>query len=214
MSTRKYVVMAVLEENKIGEITPEMEDFRGMLRSVHSRNLVRYRDHFQFGWTGEPGLANSVAMETLALPNLIVINSTTFQHYLPDDDPVELTAEAIQIFLDGVLDNTVPVYGGSTYSVRWVISSSLLFPLIDPRGRTLYYTCCPSVPTFQNRPKTKIFTAGWACGLALWIIDDSCLVPLFVVTAMYCMHHTWPNGLMRNLLPSNINAYCFIKHGK
>ena len=47
MSTRKYVVMAVLEENKIGELTPEMEEFRYMLKFVVERNKERYRDHFQ-----------------------------------------------------------------------------------------------------------------------------------------------------------------------
>jgi hypothetical protein len=34
MSTGKYVAMAVLEENKIGEMTPDMEEFRDMLKSV------------------------------------------------------------------------------------------------------------------------------------------------------------------------------------
>jgi hypothetical protein len=73
------VVIAVLEENKIGELTPEMEEFRDMVRSVIERNRDRYHDHFQFGWTGTPDLANSVAMETLSLPNLLVVNSSSFQ---------------------------------------------------------------------------------------------------------------------------------------
>lgn len=47
MSTKKYVVIAVLEENKIGELTPEMEEFRDMLKLVVHRNQDRYRDHFQ-----------------------------------------------------------------------------------------------------------------------------------------------------------------------
>lgn len=111
--------MAVLEENKIGKLTPDMEDFRSMLQLVLERNLDRYRPHFQFGWTGAPDLANSVAMETLSLPNLLVINTTTYQHYLPYDDPTHLTAEAIQIFLDDILEGNAPVYGGSSYSVRW-----------------------------------------------------------------------------------------------
>ena len=37
------------------------------------------RKHFQFGWTGSTDIANSVAMETLALPNLLVINATSYQ---------------------------------------------------------------------------------------------------------------------------------------
>jgi len=121
LSTKKLVVIAVLEENKIGELTPEMEEFRDMLHSVIQRDEDgerKYRVKFQFGYTGTPELANSVAMETLSLPNLIVVNSTTYQHHLPDDDPSQLTPEAIKIFLDEVLDGSAPVYGGSTYTMR------------------------------------------------------------------------------------------------
>lgn len=80
--------------------------------------FFRYRDKFQFGWTGTPELANSVAMEQLSLPNLLVVNSSSFQHHLPDDDPTQLTPEAIQLFLDQVLAGEAPVYGGSSYTVR------------------------------------------------------------------------------------------------
>jgi len=118
LSTRKLLVMAVLEENRIGQLTPDMEEFRGMVKAVQERNIERYRQHFQFGWTGSIDIANSVAMDTLALPNLLVINTTTYQHYLPYDEPAHLTIEAIQIFLDDILEGTAPVYGGSSYSVR------------------------------------------------------------------------------------------------
>jgi thioredoxin domain-containing protein 10 len=110
--------MAVLEENRIGQLTPDMEEFRGMVKAVLERNIDRYRQHFQFGWTGSTDIANSVAMETLALPNLLVVNASSYQHYLPYDEPAHLTIEAIQIFLDDILEGTAPVYGGSSYSVR------------------------------------------------------------------------------------------------
>ena len=67
MSTKKLLVMAVLEENKLGEITPDMEAFRAMLHSVMDNHIDRYRPHYQFGWTGSPDLANSVAMDTLSV---------------------------------------------------------------------------------------------------------------------------------------------------
>ena len=118
MSTKKLLVMAVLQENRIGQLTPEMEEFREMLKMVLELNIDKYRPHFQFGWTGAPDLANSVAMQTLTLPNLLVVNTTTYQHYLPQDEPVHLTAEAVQLFLDDVLDGSAKVYGGSSYFVR------------------------------------------------------------------------------------------------
>lgn len=118
MSTNKWVVMAVLEENKLLEVSPEQEQFRDMLRGVIEENRERYHKHFQFGWTGSPDLANSVAMETLDLPNLLVINSTTYQHHLPDDHPAHLTSEAIKIFLDSIIAGEAPSYGGSSWLVR------------------------------------------------------------------------------------------------
>jgi len=119
MSTKKLLVMAVLQENKIGQLSQqtEMESFRQMLKAVLEANIDKYRPHFQFGWTGNPDLANSVAMQTLSLPNLLVVNTTSYQHYLPDDDPSQLTAEAVMIFLDQVLEGSAKVYGGSSYFV-------------------------------------------------------------------------------------------------
>lgn len=116
LSVQKYLVLAVLSENKIGELTPEMEEFRDMLAAVSAQ--PRFAAQFQFGWTGTPELANSVAMETLSIPHLLVVNATSYQHHLPDDDPTQLTEEAIAIFLDGVREGTVPTYGGSSYTVR------------------------------------------------------------------------------------------------
>merc|ERR1719351_482586 len=110
MATNKFVVMAVVDENKLEQISPEMELFKEMVRQVVVNNQEKYLKHFQFGWTGSPDLANSVAMETLSLPNLIVINSTTYQHHLPED--------AIKIFLDSILAGEAPSYGGSGMLVR------------------------------------------------------------------------------------------------
>ena len=65
--------MAVLEENKLGEITPDMEAFRAMLHSVMENHIDRYRPHYQFGWTGSPDLANSVAMDALSVSTILRI---------------------------------------------------------------------------------------------------------------------------------------------
>ena len=81
MSTKKLLVMAVVEENKLGELTPDHEAFKSMLSTVLETNIDKYRHHFQFGWTGSPDLANSVAMDTLSvkvkffMDRIIVCNS-------------------------------------------------------------------------------------------------------------------------------------------
>ena len=53
----------------LGELTPDMENFRSMIHMVMENHLDRYRPHFQFGWTGSPDIANSVAMDTLSVIN-------------------------------------------------------------------------------------------------------------------------------------------------
>lgn len=118
MSTKKLLVMAVLEENKLGELAPDHEAFRSMLNTVLEMHIDKYRQHFQFGWTGSPDLANSVAMDTLSLPHLIVVNTSSYQHFLPNDEPIKMTPEAISLFIDSILEGEAPVYGGSSYTVR------------------------------------------------------------------------------------------------
>ena len=47
-----------------------------------------------------------------------MINTTSYQHHLPEDAPLQLTEEAIKIFLDSVLAGEAPSYGGSSWLVR------------------------------------------------------------------------------------------------
>jgi thioredoxin domain-containing protein 10 len=57
-------------------------------------------------------------MDTLGTPHLLVYNSTTNEHHLPDDDPLEMTPESIEIFLESVYNQSARVYGGDHLSVR------------------------------------------------------------------------------------------------
>ena len=53
------------------------------------------------------------------LPNLIVVNTSSYQHFLPNDEPIKMTPEAIALFIDSILEGEAPVYGGSSYTVRY-----------------------------------------------------------------------------------------------
>lgn len=64
---------------------------------------------FQFGWIGSPDLANSIAIMKVPLPYLLVLNSTNNYHHIPDDEPRQLTPEAIVIFLESILNQTAKV---------------------------------------------------------------------------------------------------------
>lgn len=48
-------------------------------------------------------------MMVVPLPSLIVINSTTNHHYLPEDEPEKLTSQAIELFLEQIRNENAPV---------------------------------------------------------------------------------------------------------
>jgi len=51
---------------------------------------------------GSPDIAHSIVMDSLPTPHLLVLNATTSEHHIPDDDPMQLTAEAIHLFLESI----------------------------------------------------------------------------------------------------------------
>ena len=50
-----------------------------------------------------------MAMMVVPLPSLIVINSTTNHHYIPEDEPEKLTPHVIELFLEQIQNESVPV---------------------------------------------------------------------------------------------------------
>ncbi|XP_059053965.1 protein disulfide-isomerase TMX3-like [Achroia grisella] len=118
MDTEKYIVIAVVSENKLSEITQTERDFKDMIEGIIKKRKRELHHRFQFGWLGNPELANSIAMSELTVPHLLVLNSTTSHHHIPDDDPVLMTPEAVSIFLDQIHDQTAPAYGGNSWPVR------------------------------------------------------------------------------------------------
>ena len=81
------------------------------------------------------------------------------------------------------------------------LTSVCLFLYFDPLGQhtvtagkdNCFRTCCPSVrPHFSKSSETKkvktMFAAGETVGLAEWIIDDTCLVPLYVCSPTFAIY--------------------------
>lgn len=118
MNVKKYIVIAIVSENKLNEITQTERDFKDMIESIIKKKKRHLHDRFQFGWMGTPELANSIAMSELTVPNLLVLNSTTGHHHIPDDDPVLMTPEAVSIFLDQIHNQAAPTYGGNSWPVH------------------------------------------------------------------------------------------------
>ena len=142
--TNKNLVLAVVEENQLEEVPPDMLEFKDMVESVIKKKRQKYHElvsinkiiqllrnrklilvwffsHFQFGWVASPELVNSIAMMVVPLPSLIVINSTTNHHYIPEDEPEKLTPHVIELFLEQIQSENVPVI------LRLHLSMSLIY---------------------------------------------------------------------------------------
>ncbi|XP_065213681.1 protein disulfide-isomerase TMX3 [Planococcus citri] len=117
METNKFLVLAIVEENKVQEIPDHMKEFKNMVESVIKNYRDRFHRTFQFGWVGTPDLANSIAMMKVPLPYLLVLNSTTNHHHIPEDEPTQLTPEAITIFLDSIQNQSAKTYGGNHFFI-------------------------------------------------------------------------------------------------
>lgn len=109
LQTKKYIVLVVVEDNKLQQIPKEMFEFKNIMESIIRNNRDKYHKYFQFGWTNNPELANHIAMEVLTLPSLMVLNSTTLHHHVPEDDPTQMTEESIDLFLQKILNQSAPV---------------------------------------------------------------------------------------------------------
>lgn len=118
LQTGKFIVLVIVEENQVKHIPPEMLEFRNKVESVIRKKRDVYHKHFQFGWMGNPSLANSIAMERLSLPYLLVLNSSTYHHHIPEDEPLQMTIDAIEAFLERIMNETSPTYGGNTVHVN------------------------------------------------------------------------------------------------
>lgn len=67
--------------------------------------------YFIFGWVGQPDLANNIAISTLLIPSLMVVNSTSYQYYLPvlEEDEKIPTPQGILQLLDKVKNGSAEV---------------------------------------------------------------------------------------------------------
>ncbi|XP_076661473.1 thioredoxin-related transmembrane protein 3 isoform X1 [Halictus rubicundus] len=116
--TNKNLVLAVVEENQLEKIPPHMMQFKDMVESIIKSKREKYHDHFQFGWIASPELVNSIAMMVLPLPSLIVINTTTNHHHIPEDETEKLTPHVIELFLEQIRNENAPRYGGNSWLIH------------------------------------------------------------------------------------------------
>lgn len=76
----------------------------------------------------------------------MIVNSTTNHHHFPDDDPAQLTAEAIVMFLEQTLSQSLPVVIFLFPYILDINTSWLcFFPVTDLWGQLMASTCLPGL---------------------------------------------------------------------
>ncbi|KAI9565415.1 hypothetical protein GHT06_009207 [Daphnia sinensis] len=118
MKIKKYIVLVVTEVDKVGRMPKPMRDYKDAIERFAETYHSIYHDNFLFGWTGSPELANSIAMTTLPVPSLIVINATNYLHHIPEKHMEILTPESLADFLNRILQNDIEAYGGMGVMAR------------------------------------------------------------------------------------------------
>uniref|UniRef100_T1GC08 Thioredoxin domain-containing protein n=1 Tax=Megaselia scalaris TaxID=36166 RepID=T1GC08_MEGSC len=119
MSTKKFLVIAVVEEDKLSQVATHELEFRDMIEEV----IRKYRHRFvprqvPIRMDRRSWYCPFQVMDTLPTPHLIVINSTTQHHHIPEDDPMQMTINSIHVFLESIHNQSAVAYGGDSFAVR------------------------------------------------------------------------------------------------
>uniref|UniRef100_A0A8C8RBU6 Protein disulfide-isomerase TMX3 n=1 Tax=Pelusios castaneus TaxID=367368 RepID=A0A8C8RBU6_9SAUR len=111
--TGKLVAVAVIDEKN-----SSVEHTR--LKSVIQEVAKDYRDHFhrnfQFGHMDGNDYINSLLMDDLTIPTVVVLNTSNQQYFLPDKN-IENTEDLVQ-FINDILDGTAEAQGGDGFLQR------------------------------------------------------------------------------------------------
>jgi len=120
-----------MEENILEKLTPEMLEFRNIIKSVATKHLNEFKKDFLFGWAPQPYVVNSLAMQQLEAPVLIVVNGETYQYFQPDVQPSDTSEEIIVEFLRRIQKKEESARGGNgifsrCYRVYFDLSTTLI----------------------------------------------------------------------------------------
>ncbi|XP_061450660.1 protein disulfide-isomerase TMX3 isoform X3 [Rhineura floridana] len=105
--TGKLVAIAIIDDKNISA-----EHMR--MKSIIQDVAKNYRDHFhrnfQFGHMDGNEYINSLLMDDLKIPTIVVLNTSNQQYFLPHK-PIESTEDMVQ-FINEILEGTAEAQGG------------------------------------------------------------------------------------------------------
>lgn len=80
-----------------------------MVRTAAKDYYRELHSKFQFGWLDGDEIANGIAMRTMPVPSLMVFNVSTYQFYIPEDIPDQITKDSLALYLQSIVAGTIPV---------------------------------------------------------------------------------------------------------
>ncbi|KAL3125887.1 hypothetical protein niasHT_009416 [Heterodera trifolii] len=119
-STGKLLVLSSIEGMDRHNASTESGSFVALIKRTvaEARVDAEIEQHFQFGWLDGAQIASGVVMDSLPLPNLVVLNYTSYEFYLSKDHPAQMTAKSLLLFLHNVRLGEVKVHGGRAWITR------------------------------------------------------------------------------------------------
>ncbi|KYO35352.1 protein disulfide-isomerase TMX3 [Alligator mississippiensis] len=144
--TGKLVAIAVIDDKN-----SSVEHTR--LKSIIQEVAKEYRDHFhrdfQFGHMDGNDYINSLLMDELTIPTVVVLNTSNQQYFLPDR-PIESIEDMVQ-FINDILDGTAEVQGGDG--------------ILQRIKRIIYDAKSTVVSVFKSSPLLGCFLFGLPLGV-------------------------------------------------
>uniref|UniRef100_A0A8C4TVY3 Protein disulfide-isomerase TMX3 n=1 Tax=Falco tinnunculus TaxID=100819 RepID=A0A8C4TVY3_FALTI len=144
--TGKLVAIAVVDDKN-----SSLEHTR--LKSIIQEVARDYRDNFhrdfQFGHMDGNDYINSLLMDDLTIPTIVVLNTSNQQYFLPDRH-IENTEDMVQ-FINNILDGTAEAQGGDG--------------LLQRIKRVVYDAKSTVVSVFKSSPLLGCFLFGLPLGV-------------------------------------------------
>lgn len=114
----KLVVLVVSSESHKFNNTSPIREFHKTAEEA-SKELRKHPDlwnRFQFAWLDGSDLASQIQMAAVSEPHLFIFNYTSYEYYLSEDEPSQMTIKSILTFLEqtseGIDKETIVAFGG------------------------------------------------------------------------------------------------------
>lgn len=117
-SSGKLVVLVVSSESQKFNNSSPVREFHQVAEDA-SKELKKHSSlwtRFQFAWLDGSDLASQIQMAAVTEPHLFVFNYTSYEYYLSEDEPNQMTVKSILTFLEqtaeGIDKSTIIAFGG------------------------------------------------------------------------------------------------------